>query len=337
MNIETGISMYLAGIRGEVKATTLLNNVKTLNTFGIAFAGRELNDITADEITAWRNRLHVKPSSANKYLQRVRGLYKWLRLRGHTPSIAPDLVRPLKTGPVTRVRFDPKLLPVIVQGARHPRDAAFLATAIELLLRAGELANLRVRDVLPTGHLRVMVEKQDGTFDEDEMAIGHDLQQLLAAWLADYRREAGIVPRDAYLFPRITVRRGGLDYGYRLEPSRPIAHPEEVIKLALARAGADIAAGTGVHAVRRTCARLLFDYLVEHDGADRALGHVSSLMHHTSRRTTEVYLGVQGDRVLRNKLVRNGGPTPLSLSNYAELDGSVLEGLNVSPLHSDGV
>lgn len=337
MNIETGISLYLTGIRGEVKASTLLNNVKTLNLFAHAFAGWELDDITADDITSWRNNLHIKASSANKYLQRVRGLYKWLRLRGHTSSIAPDLVRPLKAGSVRRVRFDPKLLPVIVQGARHPRDKAFLATAVELLLRAGELAELRVQDVLPTGHLRVTVEKQDGTFDEDEMAIGRDLQSLLAAWLADYRREAGIVPGDAYLFPRLTVRRGGSHYGYRLEPSRRIAHPEQIIKLALASAGVDVEVGSGVHAVRRTCARLLFDHLVEHDGTDRALGHVSSLMHHASRRTTEVYLGVQGDRVLRNKYVRNGGPTPLSLATSDEPSGAVLEGLNVSPLRADGV
>jgi len=37
-------------------------------------------------------------------------------------------------------------------------------------------------------------------------------------------------------------------------------------------------------------------------------------MHHSSRKTTELYLGITGDRVLRNKLIRNSGVTPLTLA-----------------------
>lgn len=337
MNIETGISTYLAGINGEVKPATMRNLTKTLNLLARTFPGRELDAITADELTAWRNTLGVMPSSANKYMQRVQGCWRWLRSRRHTTSIEPDLVRPLKTGPVRRVRFDPLLLPGIV-AAPLPRDRAFLAVATELLLRGGELAALRVGDVLP-GHLRVMVEKQDGTFDEDEMAISPDLQDRLADYLRDYRRAAGLIDADAFLFPRVDRRLVGVESRYVIRPGSPIAHPEEIIKAALRRVGVEVPTGSGVHAIRRTCARLLYDYLVDEAGSDRALAHVSSLLHHESRRTTELYLGVKGDRVLRNKMVRNGGATPLLLATARvdEPEGSVSAITHLSPTATDGV
>ena len=309
----------------------------TLNLFARAFPGREVTSLTRHEVREWRNGLPVQPSTANKYNDRVKSLYHCM-IREEQAVTNPADLDPLDEPAARRVRLEPQILPALLGAARHPRDRALIAVAVELLLRGGELAELRVSDVLP-GALRVMVEKQKGELTEDEMAISGDLELVLRDWLAYYRQAAGLLAPDAYLFPRLSVQRHGSGTEYSVRPTERIGKPEAVVKLALANAGFDVPAGTGVHAIRRTCARLLFDHLVRDAGVDRALSHVSSLMHHSSRATTELYLGQTGDRVLRNQLVRSGAPTPLALAmaHVDERDDPVSSTARVYPLHRNRV
>lgn len=313
MNVSDGVELYLSERQGVLKRSTIDKHRMTLGMFSVLFGERELDSITAAELIAWRNQLTVTPSSANKYMDRLAAFWRHMVRHERCARNPLDLVDRLDEPAARRIRLQPQILGALLDAARHPRDRALIAVAVELLLRGGELAELRVSDV-GDGVLRVMVEKQKGELAEDEMAISASLQGELGRWLHAYRGVAGLVGSDAFLFPRVDYRRAGLGGDYKVRPQEKIAHPEEVIKLALANAGHPVPKGTGVHAIRRTCARLLFDHLVTEENADRALSHVSSLMHHSSRRTTELYLGITGDRVLRNKMVRQGGATPLSLA-----------------------
>lgn len=312
MNVDEGVKFYCDAQLGVLRPKTWAKYRMTLLKFAGAFAGRDLDSITRQDLRDWRSGLGVEPSSANKYVDRVKSMYTFLN-REDKCEKNPAAIDRLDEPAVRRVRLPHQAIPAMIESARHPRDKAFVAVALELLLRADEIAELRVDDVLD-GHLRVKVEKQKGELQEDEMAISGDLAQHLQRWLHVYRRESGILSGDAYLFPRMVGRRHGTEYVYRVSPTERIGKPQEIVKLALAAAGYAVPERTGVHAIRRTCARLLHDYLVDEKGADYAIAHVSSLMHHSSRRTTEMYLGITGDRVMRNKLIRTTGVTPLTLA-----------------------
>lgn len=330
MNVSDGIDVYLRERAGVLRPATIAKHGMTLFMFRATFGEAELDSITLTDLEQWRGGLRIRPTSANKYMDRIGAFYRHMRKRGYCATNPVEQLDALDEGIVRRPRIDPTLLPAMLDSARHPRDRAFLAVAVELLLRANEIANLKVAD-FRGDHLRVLVEKQRGELTEDEMAISPALASVIESWLGDYRRTAGLVTGDAYLFPRRDVRRAGNQALYVVHPHTKMAHPEEIVKLALTSIGQDVERGTGVHAVRRTCARLLFDYLVEHEGADRALTHVSALLHHASRQTTELYLGVAGDRVLRNKFIRNGGTTPLRLatSGFAKVTPTKLAGSSV--------
>jgi hypothetical protein len=45
------------------------------------------------------------------------------------------------------------------------------------------------------------------------------------------------------------------------------------------------------------------------------MSHVSSLLHHKNRATTELYLGVTEDRAHRNEAIRDGSASVLALSS----------------------
>lgn len=330
MDVQTGIDLYLRERAGVLRKQTLDKHRMTLNIFARDFAGRHLGTITPAELIAWRNSLRLKDSSRNKYMDRVAAFYRHLVRMDYLPSNPTDKIDPLDEQPARRVRLDPKIIPAMLGTARHPRDKALIATAVELLLRGGELSSLRVGDVL-NGRLRVHVSKMRGVLSEDEMAISAPLEGCLRSWLKAYRAECGLVSSGSFLFPQLRTRLAGDRCEYFLAPDSRMAHPEQVVQYALKAAGAPVEAGTGVHTVRRSCARLLFDALVDVGHAD-PLGHVSSLMHHSSRKTTELYLGVTGDRVARNKLVVSTGTTPLSIA-LARVDETTSSGLSSSVVY----
>ena len=60
----------------------------------------------------------------------------------------------------------------------------------------------------------------------------------------------------------------------------------------------------GVHTLRRSGARALFDELVDRGGYDGVLRLVAAMLHHKSTQMTERYLGLDVDTKKRNDLLR---------------------------------
>jgi integrase len=323
MLIDDAIDRYIE-YRVKTKPRSANDQRKTVRRLVSEFAGRELDTITRDELETWRDELDVCAASANKYMDRCRAFFEWARKAKHVPENPCRDIEPLDEGEPRRIMLDPQSFRWAIDAARHPRDRAAIALAVELMLRGVEIKRLRIKHVdLDARLITVRVAKGKNRFDEDAMAISEDLHAELSRWLGAYRQAVGILAPDYFLFPRLDSRIAGLESHYRLSPTSPIGHPWQVVKYALRDAGLPVAEGTGFHAVRRTAARLLFDHLCDTAPYDRALSHVSSLMHHTSRKTTETYLGITGDRVLRNKLIAQSGVTPLTVT-IANPAGSVL-------------
>ena len=118
MNVETAVAWYLDARYGALRPQTWAKHKITLNRFAAAFAGRELDTITRDEVRAWRNGLTVKKSSANKYNDRVKAMYTYLNREEKFVGNPADIVA---------VR------------ARHIPQAVVARPAREAVVKAGKL------------------------------------------------------------------------------------------------------------------------------------------------------------------------------------------------------
>lgn len=323
MDITYAVDVYL---RHRLRTTprSWHDQAKTMRRMVAHFGdNREVESITWQELQEWRDSWGIKGQSANKYFDRVRSFYAYLARFHDVPNPTHRVIDLAETAPA-RIEVAPELFAGVLDAARHPRDRAAIALSMELLPRGNEIARLRVRDLnLGKRTVKMVVSKgPDEIEDVDEMAISAALTGELSRWHKYYLGTVGISP-DYYLFPGMDARYAHGETQYVLHPTSPISEPWQVVKYALARAGCPVERGTGFHSIRRSAARVLFDHLADEKGWDSALSYVSSLMHHRSRATTERYLGVQGDRYLRNKIIRGGGYTPLSLATPDNSTGSV--------------
>ena len=204
-------------------------------------------------------------------------------------------------------------------GAVHPRNRMVLALGLYLFLRAGEITDLKLGDILPRldhGEIAVRIFK---TRQIDVMPVCAELDRELRSWLSYYAREAGPLRQDWYLVPaknrarwvqdprtRLLVPAGG---PVRLRPDHRITKVEEIVQRALREIGFATHAPDGatlregVHTLRRSGARALFDVQREL-GYDGAIRHVQAMLHHANMSQTEHYLGLTLDRVKRNELTK---------------------------------
>jgi len=320
MKVSEAIALYLSEREPEVSALTYRNIKQTLGRLADQYGGVELPELTAAMLRHWRNGLKVSPSSAEKYLDRVRAFLNYARREGwmeRTPTVS-RLHDPARR----QLRLDLDQIKALPDQAKNKRDRAAIAVAIEWLLRGSEIAYLRV------GHLRrqdgyadVRVMKTEGEFAWDEMPITDDLELELANYLHAYAANIGrpLAPED-YLFPSLTYRitEGGRQL--LLHPDKPMSHPYLIVHRALDALGVAVEMRRGFHTIRRSMARLRYDALVA-AGEEDPVGVVAALLHHQSRRTTELYLGVQGDRDRRNKIMRsNVWVSPLATATSAETE-----------------
>ena len=122
-----------------------------------------------------------------------------------------------------------------------------------------------------------------------------------------------------------SARRYGANAVYRPGPLKPyerLSKPATIIQKALRASGIELSPGEGLHTIRRSVARAFFEREAA-KGNDIALRATSALLHHSSTQVTEIYLGLNHERVRRNTSLR--GQTFLSGMVTAE---------NVIPLRS---
>lgn len=310
MRLDEAISLYLEAKRGEFTERTERQVRGTLERLPDV----ELTDLTEEVLRTWRSNLRktngqlVSAASANTYMDRVRAFLSYCEHKGWVPRNEARFLGALIEPAKLRIRMSGRQLDDMLEVAPNPRDRGALAVAREWLLRATEISMLRVGHIrLDDGMADVQIMKKRGVWSWDEMPITGPLADELKPWLLTYRSAVGILPDDAFLFPRIDERYNGPGRQLLYRHASPMSHPEEVVKRAMDAIGVT-ADRRGFHDVRRSMARLRYDALCEAGDPD-PLGVVKALLHHEDRRTTEAYIGIDAARTRRNKVMRSAAWT----------------------------
>lgn len=234
-----------------------------------------------------------------------------------------------RTMPRQRRRLEATAFPELLDaaGRTSPRDRITVALGLYLFLRAGEMRDLRIKDLdLQDGYMRVRITK---TRQVDEMPICLELDRELRAWLSYYSVCCGPLHDDNYLVPRFDLRWGRGEMGRSREHALRAKEPTSRTRLAravgqaLQGIGWDVTPDDreGVHTLRRSGARALFDSLVDRS-YDRALERVQSMLHHSNTTMTEHYLGIEASRHKRNVTIKGVAMFPVPDQGVTRLRAS---------------
>lgn len=259
----------------------------------------------------------LMPNTINTSVAQIRVFAKWTVVHGYAKVNWTATLRSIPVPATSRMRVAaqdfPRLLDLADEG-RRPDRRIVVALGLFLFLRAGEVQSLRVKDVdLQQGTIDVRVHKTHGF---DVMPISWELDQELRRWFKAYEADLGRrLTGEEYLVP------GARGWNIHTGPPetglfRPHLHqnrPFHQVQAALIKAGYPIDTNgksnqEGMHTLRRSGARALFDALVSGRlgdlARDDALRKVSAMLHHKSIVTTEHYLGLDVDRERRDDTIK---------------------------------
>lgn len=300
------ISLFVRSCEGELSGKTIKGFRSTL----YRLPDVPLDTITDDTLREWRSQLRdsrgrtISADSANTYMKRVQSFLNYCEQKRWIVGNPARLVRPLRVVPKQRLYLERGQVAALLDVSSIERDRGALAVSIHLLLRAGSIAMLRVGDYdARNRRLSVLIEKKKGVFARDLLVVTDELAGELGKWLDNYREAVGPLRPEYFLFPSTAWRLHGAHRVISYTPAAPMAHPERLVARALQAIGV-VTERQGYHDLRRSMARLRYDDLVQSEGKDDALAVVSSLLGHASRRTTELYLGTDGDRTRRDAVMQ---------------------------------
>ena len=270
----------------------------------------------------------------------LRGFFRWaIRTRRagkngdpmagrDTPRVAP---RAWRGFPVSK-------LPALLDSAQHPRDRALLALAAYLMGRSIEYRILRIADVdLDSGYISYRIPK---THKVDRMPISEELDEELRRWLKFYAEEVGPqaymdgkrLDPSWYLVPAKTCVqfRGNLPYdreNTKLQPTRMMRDAHRIAQHAVQAIGMPLrdADGNsmreGMHTIRRSMARALYEQLRE-EADPNPVETVRSMLNHSTEAQTRRYIGLESDRIHRDARLRGKPMFPglRASGNLSDLD-----------------
>jgi integrase len=264
-----------------------------------------------------------KPNTVAANLTAFAAFVKWLRTRHYLGARSDPManVRSPRSNAEPRQRILRENFDDFLDATQYPYERMVCALGLYLFLRASEIQAIHLKDIdLDRGEILVHVEKTNQT---DPMPISTELDRELRRYLRWYASDLSEpFAGDMYLVPRIRRRPFANDGtgpggGYIVErkkgntqPYTKVARPHRYVQRTLVKVGIPIrdAEGKslmeGVHTLRRSGARALFDDLVENSNYDGALRLVSAMLHHKSTVMTERYLGLDVDVKKRNDLIR---------------------------------
>lgn len=311
MRAQQAADQYLTWCEATGKAVNTLRNRRTaLDRFVTVNRNPDTRTIDATAVDRFViASQHLSDGSFNLAISNLRGWLRWMRVRGLIQLDVDMLMASItrrKNRPPERRRIPLTQFPVLLEaaGRRHPRDRMVVAAGLYLFLRASEIRSLRVKDVdLASGEVTVTIHK---TRERDVMPISAELDRELRLWLTWYADNYGPLDPDWWLCPAVAPTRqpSDVDYADRpLSPQSKMCANMAVVQQALAAIGWEDTCGEGVHCLRRSAARALFDELAG-SSFDGAMRRVMSLLHHKSQQTTETYLGLTVDKAQRDKAVR---------------------------------
>lgn len=247
----------------------------------------------------------VSEASFNKRVSHLKTFVEWLVRRGElrTGDVL-DVMTKLKVTTKRYARLPLGAMHQMVNNAEDPWDRFVLAFGIHTLGRWSELRIVQRRHVkLDAGYVEWWREKTD---EWDELPITPMLDAELRRWIVAYEREIGReLEPDDYMIP---CRQPG---GFRVWQYcyAPKYRATEAIRTCVKThaaphvGGLDVIKGQGVHILRRSAAREMYEAL-KRRGVGDPLRSVMAMLGHKNIRTTEIYLGIDRDRETRDTLLR---------------------------------
>lgn len=249
----------------------------------------------------------MQPSSFNVKLQELRRFLTWAARRQHVPTNVLDGLQPLPTSQKEYVRLSLVKIVDMIESCSDEWERWCLVLASQTLARDGELRRIRFKDFdFDTGLLAYYRPKTD---DPDHLQITPVLDQGYRRWVTWLQDKQSGFDKAWYAIPR-RIRRpipGGHSWTYHPTVDRVGGLAVVVQKHAAKMLGCDQGdlSGQGVHLMRRSMARALYDQLVE-QRVDDPIRVVMCALGHKSPDTTERYLGLKADRERRNDLLASG-------------------------------
>ena len=220
-----------------------------------------------------------------------------------------------------RTRVEPKDFGAFLDACSTPHERIVVALGLYLFVRASEITAIRVKDVdLDKQEILIRVMKSQLA---DPMPICQELDAELRRWLTWYSTDIRCpLEGDFFLVPRRRRRPLGNDGsgpggGFMIErahnncvPDQQLQRAHRYVQKPLLAFGVDLrgedgkSTMEGVHTLRRSGARALFDGMVDEGSYDGILRYVSAMLHHKSTVMTERYLGLDVDVKKRNDLLK---------------------------------
>ena len=318
-SLSDAIDEFLLYRRNTYSKATALASGQTLGKF-LALTGnipmRNLSVQHAERFQAKLLAKGQKPNTVNSRMNQLRAFSKWAVTHRYIPTSFVGTVRALPVQEKSRMRVHVNDFPRLLDAADRPDRRVLIALGLYLFLRGGEINTLRVGDVdLDNNTIDVMVHKTRGFH---EMPVSGELHAELVRWFAEYEKDIGrplratdyLIPAHVPVGPREVPRETG-----RYNPEKRQLLPYQHVQRTLEKAGYPVRdldgklLGEGVHTLRRSGARALFDALVEGRvggpaARDDALRLVMTMLHHSSIQITEHYLGLEADRIKLDKAIR---------------------------------
>ena len=262
-------------------------------------------------------------STVNSRIGHLRAFFGWCRSRGYLQRDRDPMFgyRSQRVPEQPRTRIPRQEWARLFDACESSTERVVIATGLYLFLRASEQQGIQLRHVnLADGEIDVWRRK---TKAWDTMPISAELDGYLREQITWLTSELG-ADGEAFLMPIRTRRlrhdpvtgqllRGTAPY----DVTRPFSTPHRVVQSVLARCGYPTK-HEGEHTLRRSGARAYFDELAG-NGYDGALRRVQSMLGHSSSLMTEIYLGLDLDRVKRNDDLRGKPMFTSDATNVVQL------------------
>lgn len=256
-----------------------------------------------------------KPATVNNRMSQLSAFSRWAVANRMIPAHFVGTVRTIPVPRKAKLRVPPLEFQRLLDLAERPDRRIVIALGLFLFLRGGEIRTLKVADVdLDQGIVNVVIHK---TNDWDEMPVCLELDEELRRWFIAYAADIGRPLKGTdYLVPAHHRFPGWLErpVSGNYQPDKMMLRPFQHVQVILEKAGYPVTeagkkSGEGVHTLRRSGARALYDALVDGrlgDPAarDDALRQVMTMLHHSSVSITEGYIGLERDRQKRDKTIK---------------------------------
>lgn len=242
-------------------------------------------------------------ATRNNYLAQLRLFFKWCRNhrilgRDDDPTATWSKQREEKK---EQIRVPQDRFGELLEATGTPLDRIIVSLGLFLFVRGSEITSMQVSDDRGE-EIRVVRHK---TKKVDYLPVCSELRVELDRWKREYARLIGQPPQpDHYLVPRRMPP--GVAGEFKniqdfqpnvlagVHPDRPFLNPFHAVKRTLKTIGYEVK-GTGVHTLRRSGARAMFDNL-RAEGNDGALLRVQSMLSHSDPKVTTRYIGLELER-----------------------------------------